>query len=206
MKNAKPLIIPRKTAKQQRSKAMVEAILEGAARVLVRMGYDKASTNKIAETAGVSIGSLYQYFPTKESIVAALIEKHILLETEQMQKKIQDLENEKAEIILQRFVQFVMGLWGKNKTLRRVFIEQVPQIGKSKSVYQYEDKIGSQLYLVLLNSLNQKIPQDFELRSFIVTKSIMGVIRSATLQHPGYLDQEDVSNQISKMILSYIKN
>ena len=112
----------------------------------------------------------------------------------------------KAEIILQRFVQFVMGLWGKNKTLRRVFIEQVPQIGKSKSVHQYEDKIGSQLYLVLLNSLNQKIPQDFELRSFILTKSIMGVIRSATLQHPGYLDQEDVSNQISKMILSYIKN
>ena len=39
-------------------------------------GYDRASTNRIAEVAGVSIGSLYQYFPSKEALVAAVIERH----------------------------------------------------------------------------------------------------------------------------------
>ena len=57
---------------QARSKATVEAILTAAARILLDVGYDKASTNKIAETAGVSIGSLYEYFPGKEAIFAEI--------------------------------------------------------------------------------------------------------------------------------------
>ena len=60
----------RKMPKQARSKATVEAILAGAVRVLLANGFDKASTYKIAETAGVSIGSLYEYFPGKEAIFA----------------------------------------------------------------------------------------------------------------------------------------
>ena len=50
----------------------VEAILEAAARILVDTGYATASTNRIAERAGVSIGSLYEYFPGKEAIFAEL--------------------------------------------------------------------------------------------------------------------------------------
>lgn len=43
---------------------------------MVKEGFDKASTNRIAETAGVSVGSLYQYFPGKEALVAAVMERH----------------------------------------------------------------------------------------------------------------------------------
>src|SRR3984885_9989466 len=67
---------PRKSASQQRSQITVNALLEATARILVREGFDKASTNRIAEVAGVSVGSLYQYFPSKEAIVAALIDLH----------------------------------------------------------------------------------------------------------------------------------
>ena len=67
---------PRKRPKQRRSQITVDAILEATARVLVHEGYEKASTNRIAKVAGVSIGSLYQYFPSKESLVLALIEHH----------------------------------------------------------------------------------------------------------------------------------
>jgi AcrR family transcriptional regulator len=63
--------------KQERARATVDAILEGAARVLVREGYDRASTNRIAEVAGVNIGSLYQYFPNKDALVASLIDRHL---------------------------------------------------------------------------------------------------------------------------------
>lgn len=63
---------PRKLPKQERSRVTVEAILDATALVLVREGYDRASTKRVAGVAGVSIGSLYQYFPNKESLVAAL--------------------------------------------------------------------------------------------------------------------------------------
>src|SRR5262245_37742302 len=66
----------RKSASQERSRATVDALLEATARILIREGYDRASTNRIAHVAGVSIGSLYQYFPSKEALVAALIDRH----------------------------------------------------------------------------------------------------------------------------------
>jgi len=69
-------ITARKAPKQQRSKKMVEAILEAAARIL-EDGAGPFTTNHIAERAGVSIGSLYQYFPGAEAIMAALIEQHV---------------------------------------------------------------------------------------------------------------------------------
>src|SRR5208282_4089553 len=77
MKTArKPQTNPRKLASQERSRSTVDALLEATARILVKEGYDRASTNRIAELAGVSIGSLYQYFPSKEALVAAVIDRH----------------------------------------------------------------------------------------------------------------------------------
>jgi len=76
----RPLTNPRKHASQERSRATVDALIAATARILVREGFDKASTNHIADLAGVSIGSLYQYFPSKESLVAAAV-SGILCET-----------------------------------------------------------------------------------------------------------------------------
>lgn len=62
----------RKEPRQARAKATVEAVLEAAAQLLIGQGYDRSSTNQIAERAGVSIGSLYEYFPGKEAIYAEI--------------------------------------------------------------------------------------------------------------------------------------
>lgn len=64
---------PRKQARQARARATQAAILEAAARILEQQGRDALTTNAIALLAGVSIGSLYQYFPNKEAILATLI-------------------------------------------------------------------------------------------------------------------------------------
>jgi AcrR family transcriptional regulator len=66
---------PIKTPSQSRSMLTVEAILEGAAQILERQGLEGYTTNEIAERAGVSIGSLYQYFPSKDAVTIALIER-----------------------------------------------------------------------------------------------------------------------------------
>lgn len=64
---------PRKTARQARAKATRAAILEGAARILEDSDAADLTTNRIAERAGVSVGSLYQYFPNKEAILAEIL-------------------------------------------------------------------------------------------------------------------------------------
>jgi AcrR family transcriptional regulator len=68
-------LAPRKTPSQSRSAQTVETILEGAAHILEQHGLEGYTTNAIAARAGVSIGSLYQYFPTKDAITVALIER-----------------------------------------------------------------------------------------------------------------------------------
>jgi AcrR family transcriptional regulator len=67
----------RRTPSQARSRALVERIVEAAARVFDERGYAAATTNHVAEGAGVSIGSLYQYFASKDELLVALAERHV---------------------------------------------------------------------------------------------------------------------------------
>jgi AcrR family transcriptional regulator len=66
---------PRKQPRQDRSSAMVALILQAAARVLEREALAGFNTNRVAAVAGISVGSLYQYFPNKAALIAALIEQ-----------------------------------------------------------------------------------------------------------------------------------
>lgn len=69
--------VPRKRPRQQRSARMVEAILEAAARILELRGLEGFNTNAVADLAGASVGSLYQYFPNKNGLLAALIHREL---------------------------------------------------------------------------------------------------------------------------------
>jgi len=75
MTNQTLLIEPRKLPRQARAQATVEAILDATARILELDGLPSLNTNYIAETAGVSVGSLYQYFPTKNAILIEIIRR-----------------------------------------------------------------------------------------------------------------------------------
>jgi AcrR family transcriptional regulator len=68
-------LVPRKTPKQRRAEATVVAIIEAAARILERDGLEGYNTNAVAESAGISVGSLYQYFPNKDAITRALVDR-----------------------------------------------------------------------------------------------------------------------------------
>lgn len=69
-------LTPRKLPRQARSRALVDAILDAAAHILATQGREALNTNMVAEKAGVSIGSLYQYFPNREAIIAAVADRH----------------------------------------------------------------------------------------------------------------------------------
>ena len=66
---------PRRRPKRRSGRQIVESILDAARAILVEQGFDKLTTNKIAERAGVSVGSVYQYFPNKQAVVAGLTQR-----------------------------------------------------------------------------------------------------------------------------------
>ena len=69
---------PIRKAKQSRAKATVEAIAEAAAQILSRDGLASLNTNAIARRAGVSVGSVYEYFPNKQAIIDMLLDRHLM--------------------------------------------------------------------------------------------------------------------------------
>jgi len=69
---------PRKTPQQSRSVATVEAIYDATIQVLLRKGGDRLTTVHVAQRAGVSVGTLYQYFPNKQALLFAVLERHLL--------------------------------------------------------------------------------------------------------------------------------
>jgi AcrR family transcriptional regulator len=68
---------PRKKPQQRRSRDTIETIFEAAIQVLLANGFEKTTTIQIAERAGVSIGSLYQYFPNKRALLSAIVRRHV---------------------------------------------------------------------------------------------------------------------------------
>jgi AcrR family transcriptional regulator len=72
-----PALTPRKSPVQQRSSATVDAILEATIQVLLREGKERLTTTRVAERAGVSVGTLYQYFPNKSSLLQATLRRHL---------------------------------------------------------------------------------------------------------------------------------
>jgi AcrR family transcriptional regulator len=70
-------LAPRKQPRQARARVTRDAILVGAERLLGREGPEALTTNRIADEAGVSVGSVYQYFPNKQAIIAALVDVYV---------------------------------------------------------------------------------------------------------------------------------
>lgn len=88
MPSAPTRLKPRKTPVQARATETRERILEAAARVFSENGYAAGTTNRIAAAASMSVGSLYQYFPNKDSILVELVRRHIDEGTARMREEL----------------------------------------------------------------------------------------------------------------------
>ncbi len=115
---------PRKTARQARSAATTDVIVEAAARILETSGHAGFTTNAIAERAGVSVGSLYQYFPNKDAITRALIRRELgMLETAIMAIDV----NERTSAPLTRLIDVAVG-----QQLRRPSLAQLLEVEEDR--------------------------------------------------------------------------
>jgi len=119
---------PRKPPIQKRSKATVEAILAGAAQVFETHGYAGGTTNRIAETAGVSIGTLYQYFPSKEALAVALLEQHIGEVQQNLHAWVGHMvaENHTLQSALDDYVGGMLDVHVQRPRLQHILLEETP--------------------------------------------------------------------------------
>jgi AcrR family transcriptional regulator len=204
----RPLTTPRKKASQERSRATVNALVEATARILVKEGFDKASTNHVAETAGVSIGSLYQYFPGKEALVAAVIERHD-------QALMLTVRGELAGIATQPLAQGVRKLIAVavkahrlDPKLHRVLAEQVPRVGKLENVEAFNSR-NHALFRDYLESRRDEIGvRDLDLASFICVTSMEALTHNAVLHHSREFSDavmEALVDEGTRLIVGYLK-
>ena len=203
----KPPTKPRKSASQQRSRATVDALVEATARILVKDGFEKTSTNRIAEVAGVSVGSLYQYFPSKEALVAAVIDRHnkdIMAIVRATLIEVADLPIEKA---VRRLVTVAIEAHRINPKLHRVLAEQIPRAGKL-DVEAYSREVHS-LVRAYLDSRRKEMRRiDLDVATFICVSVIEAVAHNMVLNQAETLPDKVVRtlvDETTRMVVGYLR-
>ena len=118
---------PRKTPRQERAVETRDRILAAAARVFSEYGYAAGTTNRIAEAAGHSIGSLYQYFPNKDAILAELVTAHAEAGTAAIERRLVAGLPDSLDGKLRVFVRAAMDNHRDDPALHRVLFEEAPR-------------------------------------------------------------------------------
>lgn len=195
---------PRKRPRQARSKATVDTILEATTRVLVKQGFDGLSTNAVAAQAGVSIGSLYQYFPNKEALVSALIDRHM----EEMNAAILAELTRVAKLPLAEAARAVIELTIRahsiDPELHRVLTEQVPRIGKLARLREL-DEICHRMVAGLLTARKDELAiRDPDLAAFILVSTIEAVVHRAAMLYPTRLRDPRLVDETTLLVTRYL--
>jgi AcrR family transcriptional regulator len=199
---------PRKTASQERSRLTVEALLEATARILMKEGYDRASTNRIADAAGVSIGSLYQYFPSKEALVAAVIDRH----TQGMMQVVRDALVKVAmrpiEEAARELVRVMIDAHRVDPKLHRVLVEQVPRVGRLDNI-QAIDREAYALVRAYLEAHRDELGiADTDMAAFVCVTTVEALTHAAVVHRREVLSDERANafvDEVTALILRYLK-
>lgn len=196
---------PRKKAVQPRARATVDAILTATARLLVREGYDRASTNRVAEAAGVSIGSLYQYFPSKEALVAALLARHVEEMSAVLHREAALVIDAPLPVAVEHIVRAMLAAHAINPKLHKVFVEQVPRVGRLERIGEIEKKALAlaALFLERHRDVVRK-DLDFELAPFVVVATVEALTHAAVLYRPDTLADERMFREVRDVVLRYL--
>ena len=199
---------PRKLASQERSRATVDALLEATARVLLKEGYDRASTNRIAEVAGVSIGSLYQYFPSKEALVAAIIDRHMQEISEVTRDALVKAAALPIEAAAREFVSVAIEGHRVNPELHGVLAEQIPRVGRLENI-EANVREGYALVRGYLEVHRDEIDvADLDLAAFVLVTVVEALTHAAVLRRPDILSDEKAErfvDDVTRLVVRYLR-
>lgn len=198
-----PRTVPRKKPRQNRAQVTVDAILDATAHILIRDGYEGLSTNKVAERAGVSIGSLYQYFPGKESLIGELLDRYSDQIHHMIVSMIAELGHTEPVECTRVLVTAMIDVKLRSPRLAKVLREQIPRVGRMK---RYEDELDTIVRLVApyldAHATKVRVP-DREMAAFVVVH-VVDELTHALVTRRAKIDREAAIEEVSDVALRYL--
>lgn len=206
---------PRKRPRQQRSRALVEAIREACLKILEQEGPDRLTTARIADVAGVNIASLYQYFPNKEAVLAEVYEERmaeLLAQTEGEFARIHALTDLGLEATLAAIIDLESALLLQ---LYRMYPDFYLQYQQSLDIRTRVNELTQSLsnpsweqwfpgFLRLHRAQLHK--GDIETMAFIARRSLDACLQSALVERPQALEDPAFRREVLSLVLRYLLN
>jgi AcrR family transcriptional regulator len=195
----KPSDAPRKEPRQPRARATVDAILVAAAQLLRSDGAARLTTNRIAARAGVSVGSLYQYFPSKEAVLAALRERHGRWYGEVIRAEMERDWRRPLRDAVRSGIAEMVALHRADHALHRALAN-----GERGLRADVEAEFRARLEAFLGERAAELRPLDPELASFVAVRALEAVIHGAALDAPERLEEPAFVDEVSELLLGYL--
>lgn len=200
----KPMPQPRKLPRQARSQHMVETILEATARVLAERGYAGTNTNLVAERAGVSVGSVYQYFPHKDSLISALHERH----ASQMYAVVDRVLATAGEGGLrERLAAMVRALLEAHRVepeLHKVLEKEFPFFDAPHDASPADHSFFRRVRELLEAHADEIVPADRDLATWIVLRTLETLVHAAVIDAPARFSAEAIERNIVDVLTGYL--
>ena len=192
----------RKTPSQTRALRTVETLFEAAIRVLASEGEAGFTTNRVAERAGFSIGTLYQYFPSKEAIVVALVRR----QRERVMREL-DLMLERAvagettpEQALRQYLRHVVDAFGRGQKAQRLLARLGWQLDAPAAIVAAMDDGAERIRAALARLDSPELPVPDAPTLYMLTRAVIGAVRSAAVEESTMLDDPRFEEALFRMV------
>lgn len=199
---------PRKSPVQARSRAMVEAILDASARVLVRDGQAGFNTNRVAEVAGVSVGSLYQYFPNKAALVQALAERHVAQSQAALHAVIAQAQDLSLPELVPRLVAAFVAAHAQDPALHRA-LSELAHSGQSGGPASHDllgaaPQVQSMIHTLLERHRESLLPTNLHLATVVVMTVTHALVHAVVIDAVPPASVQAMQDEISALVLRYL--
>ena len=193
----------RKQPRQKRSRQLVESLIEATGRALVEHGLDHTTTVRIAETAGVSVGSLYQYFESKEALVDALMEK-LADDVAQGLRRLPLADNAGLHGTVESAIRFGFAVLHSRDGLYLELVRNWHRLPTNRvaDVLQQHFIEVSRLYFI--KHYRDYPIKNLHVRLFIVANSVLFTMVRHASQSDGLLREEEVAAELTRMGSGYL--
>lgn len=194
-----------KNPKQSRSKELVNAIFEATVRVLPKIGNKALTTKKIAEIAGVSIGSLYQYFPNKEAVLMAVMDRSIQNTAAEIEKKIDAIHGKSMIEAIDYVIDFTMDIFLSEKETIREIYRRAPELERIPTLLKLRQHVVLRLAVEMERFHPGLEKSEYVRICFIAVNSVLGVVQTMIYDEQQTYDKSELSFELKIMVRSYFE-
>ena len=193
-------VTPRKAPSQKRAEVTVEAILSASAHILANEGWEAVNTNRVAADAGVSIGSLYQYFPGRDAILAELGRRHAYKIVEVTRDALDRTESQPLAGAIGEAIRAAIRLHEADPALHRAIEDETPRLGP----LDWREAVGGEIQHLLCDMFLQRRDEigvvDVELAAFLAATIVEAVVHAAMVSKPDELRNGRVEVELTRVL------